>query len=302
VLLAEVLTALLPRRGGLFFDGTCGGGGHAAAILEATSPDGFLWACDRDPAALEAAGARLARWKGRMDLRHGNFADAAGWVPRGRLNGALVDLGVSSPQLDDSARGFGFQHEGASLDMRMNPTVGATAADLVNTLPEEDLAELFRDNDEPAAKRIARAIVRERTSRPFRTTGALAGLAAAVAGRPGMRRHPATLVFQALRIRVNDEDGSLRRGLPALWSLLAPGGRLAIISFHSGEDRVVKEFMRVECRDFDAPEGAADQPHMRTPRAPRGRLVTRKPVEAGEAECSRNPRARCAKLRVMERL
>lgn len=302
VLLAETLAALRPRPGGRFLDGTCGGGGHAAALLEAVSPGGYLIGLDRDAEALAAATVRLSEWKGCYELHQGNFADAGDWAPAGGLDGILCDLGVSSWQLDSPGRGFGFQHPEAPLDMRLDQRGGPTAADLVNELPAAELQRLFEENDEPSARRIARRIEQERTMRPIMTTGQLAGLVAQVAGRPGLRRHPGTLVFQALRIAVNDELGSLRRGLPALTALLKPGGRLAILTFHSGEDREVKNFMRAESRDFDAPPGEEDQPHLRRPRAPRAMLITRKPTEAGAAEVAANPRARSAKLRVLERL
>lgn len=299
--MAKILGALQPRPGGLFFDGTCGGGGHASAFLEATSPDGFLWACDRDPAALAAATVRLSRWPGRFDLRKGDFADATDWAPVNRLDGALVDLGVSSHQLDTAARGFSFQEATAPLDMRMDPSQRLTAAEIVNHWEEAHLERLLRENDEPCARRMAREIHRARLVAPFATCGQLAALAARCAGPRTGRKHPATRLFQALRIAVNGELDSLRRGLPAVFSLLRKGGRLAVISFHSGEDKLVKDFMRTECRNFDAPQGAEDQPHCRTPRPPRGKLVTRKSESADPEELEENPRARSARLRVVEK-
>ncbi len=236
---AEAVHALAPRPGGRYADGTVGGGGHAAAILAATSPNGWLFGCDRDGAAVEAARARLAEFAGRFEIRRGNFADLAEMTEPGGYDGVLLDLGVSSPQLDSPERGFSFQQEGP-LDMRMDTRQERTAADLVNGLPADELAKIFWElGDEPQARRFARAIEQDRRQRPFRTTGQLAGLIERLAPRHGRRTHPATRVFQALRIAVNDELGALERGLAAAVRLLRPGGRLAVITFHSLEDRCV---------------------------------------------------------------
>lgn len=302
-MLAEVLAALRPRAGKCYFDGCCGGAGHSEAILEASAPTGFLYACDRDGDAVAAATERLARFAGRFELRRLNFADAADWVPRGSCAGALLDLGVSSHQIDTAGRGFSFQQDGP-LDMRMDRRQDTTAADLVRTLEAEQLADIFwRYGDERESRRIARALVRERVMRPIETTSQLADLVERVCPRRGRQAHPATRVFQALRIAVNDEMGALRRGLRGAMELLEPGGRLAVITFHSLEDREVREFMRSECREYDLPEGESeDWPHLRRPRTPRGTLVSRKALLPTPAEVAVNPRARSAQLRVMEKL
>lgn len=303
VLLAEVLVALRPRAGKRYFDGCCGGAGHSAAILEASAPTGFLFACDRDGDAVAVAIERLARFAGRFELRRLNFADAAGWIPPGSCAGALLDLGVSSHQLDTAGRGFSFQQEGP-LDMRMDRRQDRTAADLVNTHSAEELAEIFwKYGGERESRRIARVLVRERTMNRIETTGQLTALVERVSPRRGRKAHPATGVFQALRIAVNEELDSLRQGLGAAWQILEPGGRLAVITFHSLEDRLVNEFMRSEARDYDLPASApADQPHLRQARAPRGIRVTRKAIRPGPVEQAANPRSRSAQLRVLEKL
>lgn len=302
VLLNEVVTVLQPKAHGRYLDGTLGGGGHAEAILEASAPDGFLLGCDRDPEALAAARAHLARFEGRTETRLGDFAGADRWIRAGSLDGILFDLGVSSHQLDTPARGFSFQQDGP-LDMRMDPSGGGPmAADLVNGLPAGELADLFWTlGDERHSRRIAQTLVEERRNRPFTTTGQLAASIERVCPRRGSPTHPATRCFQALRIAVNRELDSVRDGLERAFPLLAPGGRLAVISFHSLEDRLVKEFMRREARDYDV-EGPVDHPHLRIPRPPRGRELARRGIVAGAAELESNPRARSARLRVLERL
>jgi 16S rRNA (cytosine1402-N4)-methyltransferase len=271
------------------------------AILEASAPGGWLFGCDRDSSAIEAARERLAAFAGRFELRQGNFADLGRWVMAGSCDGVLLDLGVSSPQLDEAERGFSFLRDGP-LDMRMDPSAGGTAADLVNTLPADELAEIFWNlGEERQARKIARAIDEERSREPFRTTGQLAGLVERLSPRQGRRVHPATRVFQALRMAVNDELGSLERGLAGALGLLRPGGRLAVITFHSLEDRMVKQFGRRRARDYDLP-GELDVPEWRQPKVPEVKLVTRKPIEPGEAEVEVNPRSRSARLRVMEKI
>ncbi len=302
VMLAEALEALAPRSGACYFDGTCGGGGHSEALLEASSPDGTLKACDRDWEALAAAGRRLARFGNRFELRHGNFCDAGDWVPAGSCEGVLLDLGTSSHQLTSEHRGFSFQHEQAPLDMRMDTRARLTAAEILNQWPEAELATLFWENGERHSRRIARTIAAERKNRPFVTTGQLTTLVCRVAPAPGQRTHPATKVFQGLRLAVNGEIDSLERGLRTGMKLLKPGGILAVISFHSGEDRVVKDFMRNECRDYDVPAGEEDLPHLRQPRPARAELIFRKAKEPSEAEIAANPRARSARLRVLRKL
>ncbi len=301
VMLEEVLEAVRPRAGGRYVDATLGGGSHAEAILRASSPDGWLYGCDRDPAALEAAQERLNEFTGRFELRQGNFSKLAEWIGQRSCDGVLADLGVSSPQLDQPERGFSFQQDGP-LDMRMDPGQTATAADLVNGLSEAELSRIFWElGDEPESRRIARVIVQERRHGRFERTGQLARLIERVVPRRGSRIHPATRVFQALRMATNEEVESLKSGLAAAWSLLRAGGRLAVISFHSVEDRIVKDWGREKARDYTV-RGEVDLPDFREPRVPEGKLVTRKPLTAGEEELRTNPRARSAKLRVIERI
>ncbi len=301
VMVAEVLSALKVQPGGRYADGTLGGAGHAAAMLAASSPNGWLSGCDRDGAAVEAARARLAEYAGRFELRRGNFADLAEMFEAGSYDGVLLDLGVSSPQLDSPERGFSFQQEGP-LDMRMDTRQELTAADLVNRLRADELAKIFRElGDEPQARRFARAIEQDRQLRPFQTTGQLAGLIERLSPRHGRRAHPATRVFQALRMTVNDELGALERGLTGAMTLLKPGGRLAVITFHSLEDRRVKEFGRERARDYTFP-GEVDVPELRQPRTPELKWVQRKAVTPGDSELAANPRSRSAQLRIMEKI
>lgn len=299
-MLAEVLDALRPKAGGCYADGTIGGAGHAAAILAASSPTGWLYGCDRDGAAIEAAGRRLGEFAGRFELRQGNFLELPDWVSPASCDGVLLDLGVSSPQLDTAARGFSFQQEGP-LDMRMDTRQPLTAAELVNTAAPEELAKLFWElGGERDSRRFARAVAREREARRFETTRQLAELIERLAPRYGKKTHPATRVFQALRLAVNDELGSLQNGLAGALKLLRPGGRLAVITFHSLEDRVVKDFGRARARDYTF-TGGVDVPELREPRAPELIWVSRKAVKPGAAELADNPRSRSAQLRVMEK-
>ncbi len=298
---AEVLDALKPRPGGRYADGTIGGAGHAAIILAASSPTGWLFGCDRDGDAVEAAQARLAGFAGRFEIRRGNFAELADWVPAASCDGVLLDLGVSSPQLDCAGRGFSFQHDGP-LDMRMDTRQLLKAANLVNSASAEELARIFGElGGERDARRFANAIVRDRERQKFETTRQLAELIEKISPRRGKKAHPATKVFQSLRIAVNDEIGFLKRGLDAAVKTLKPGGRLAVITFHSLEDRVVKDFGRARSRDYTF-AGGVDVPELREPRAPELKWVTRKAVRPGAAEISENPRSRSAQLRVMERI
>lgn len=300
-MVAEVLAALRPAPGGRYADGTLGGAGHASAVLTASSPTGWLFGFDRDGVALEAAQERLEKFAGRFELHHRNFDEMAQVLQPASCDGVLLDLGVSSPQLDRAERGFSFQADGP-LDMRMDARQSVTAAQLVNELPAAELADLFwKLGEEPKSRVIARAIEQTRTARKFTTTGELAALVEQVNPRRGSRVHPATRVFQALRMAVNDELGSLERGLQAAWTVLKPGGRLAVITFHSLEDRMVKDFGRERARDYTVP-GPVDVPELRQPKAPELVLVTRKPVVATEAETAANPRARSAKLRVFEKI
>jgi 16S rRNA (cytosine1402-N4)-methyltransferase len=299
---AEVLATLKPRPGGRYADGTLGGAGHAAAILAASSPTGWLSGCDRDGVAVETAQARLAeKFAGRFELRRGNFAELADWIAAGSCEGVLLDLGVSSPQLDSAERGFSFQNDGP-LDMRMDDRQTLTAAELVNGEDAETLAKFFWEfGGERDSRRFAKAIVHDRAQRKFETTRQLADLIERLAPRQGKKSHPATKVFQALRIRVNDEVGSLQRGLAGAVKLLRPGGRLAVITFHSLEDRVVKEFGREKTRDYTF-SGGVDVPELREPRAPEMHWFSRKAILPGEVELQLNPRARSAQLRVLEKI
>ena len=300
-MVAEVLDALKPKPGGRYADGTVGGAGHAASILNASSPTGWLSGCDRDGAAVEAARARLAEFAGRFEIRHGNFAELAGWIPALSCDGVLLDLGVSSPQLDSPGRGFSFQHDGP-LDMRMDARQLLTAADLVNGASAGELAGIFWEfGGERESRRFANAIVNDRRRQKFETTRQLSDLLERLAPRRGKKTHPATKVYQALRIAVNDEIGSLKPGLEVAVKILKPGGRLAVITFHSLEDRVVKDFGRARTRDYTF-TGGVDVPELRVPCAPELKWVTRKAMKPGETELRENPRSRSAQLRVMEKL
>ncbi|PWH18914.1 MAG: 16S rRNA (cytosine(1402)-N(4))-methyltransferase [Ardenticatenia bacterium] len=301
VLVREVLVTLHPQPGQYFIDGTVGSGGHARAILEATAPDGRLLGLDADPAALEVARHNLSTYEDRVHLVHANFVDLAdvahryGFFP---VHGILLDLGVSSLQLEVPERGFSFQTEGP-LDMRYDPRLTKTAYDLMNDLSEEELAALlYRFGEERRSRVIARAI---KQAWPITTTTQLAEVVTrAVGGRRGARLHPATRTFQALRIAVNNELDALARALPSAVSLLTPRGRLAVISFHSLEDRIVKEFFAREAKDCICPSTPYPAPCTCGHRATL-RIVTRKPIVASSEEIKMNPRARSAKLRVAER-
>ena len=299
---AEVLDALKPQADGRYADGTLGGAGHAAGLLDASSPTGWLSGCDRDGVAVEAAQKRLAeKFAGRFEIRRGNFSGLADWIPASSCDGVLLDLGVSSPQLDSAERGFSFQNDGP-LDMRMDDQQKMTAADLVNDLGAEELAKIFWEfGDERDSRRFARAMVHDRGQRKFTTTRQLAELIERLAPRRGKKSHPATKVFQALRIAVNDEMGSLKRGLDAAVKILKPGGRLAVITFHSLEDRVVKEFGRERTRDYTF-SGGVDVPELRSPCVPELKWVSRKAILPGEVELAENPRSRSAQLRVLEKI
>lgn len=306
VLLDECLALLTPQPGDIVVDGTVGGGGHAAEILERTAPDGRLVGLDLDPQAMAAAGRRLSDFGDRVQLVRGSFRGLRGILDElgiEAVEGILLDLGVSSPQLDDAARGFRFAEETAEatpLDMRMGPEVGETAAVLLQEASIEELTRWFREYaDLPGAHRLARAIVATRERAALETSAdLLAVIREARVGR-GRRHNPATLVFQAIRIAVNDELGALREGLEAAIECLRPGGRLAVIAYHSAEDRIVKHTLR------DAVRGCFCPP--RTPVCICGgqvrlRLLTRRPVRAGEDEIRRNPRARSARLRAAQRV
>lgn len=301
VMMAEVLAALRPKPDGRYVDGTIGGAGHAAAMLAASMPSGWLYGCDRDGAAVEAAERKLAQFSGRFEIRQSDFARLAEWVPTDSCDGVLLDLGVSSPQLDEAERGFSFQQEGP-LDMRMDRRQAVTAASLVNEAGAEELARIFWElGGERDSRRFARAIVREREHRQFETTRQLAELIERLAPRNGRKTHPATKVFQAIRISVNDEVSSLQQGLVVALNILKSGGRLAVITFHSLEDRIVKDFGRARARDYTF-AGGMDIPELREPRVPELKWVQRKAIKPSEAEMAANPRSRSAQLRVMEKM
>ena len=287
------------RVGSQVIDGTVGAGGHASGVLGQSAPEGELLGLDRDSVALPLAQQRLARFGERVHLVHGSFLDikqhalAIGWT---RVDAILLDLGLSSMQLADPERGFSFRMDGP-LDMRFDREQGQTAADIVNGYEEADLADLiYRFGEERQSRRIARAIV---GSRPLSSTEALAELVAGVVKGKPRRIHPATRTFQALRTAVNDELGVLQESLPVCVDLLRPGGRLAVIAFHSLEDRIVKRFMRTESEDCICPP---DQPACTCDHKATLRRVTRRPIRPQQEELDRNPRARSARLRVAERL
>lgn len=300
VLLQEVVKGLAVRPGGRYLDATVGGGGHAAAILEASAPTGTLLGLDRDPEAVARASARLASYGDRVRIIHASYGDLLsvareeGVVP---LDGVLFDLGFSSCQIQDAQRGFAFQADGP-LDMRFDPgSEVPTAADLVNESSLDALVDLLRRyGEEPRAVAIARAIVQ---ARPISSTRQLAEvIAQAVGGRSG-RVHPATRTFQALRIAVNRELETLEDALPQALMALKSGGRLAVISFHSLEDRIVKHFFHQEASDCICPP---EQPVCQCNHRKTVRLVMRKPIVPSPAEVQANPRSRSAKLRIVERL
>ncbi len=300
VLYHEVIEALNPRSGGRYVDGTLGAGGHAFGVLEASSPDGQLLGLDVDPQALEIARRRLAPFGQRAIIRRGSYADlqahlrAVGWLDG--VDGILLDLGVSSMQLDTAERGFSFRRD-APLDMRFDPSQPLTAADLVNSLPEEELADiLWRYGEEKRARRVARAIVR---NRPITTTAELAEIVASATSSGKRGVHPATRTFQALRIAVNRELQNLEAALPQALDALKPHGRLVVIAFHSLEDRIVKHFMRSAAGYCTCPP---EQPLCECERKAVVRLIKPFPLMPGEEEIARNPRARSARMRVAEKL
>lgn len=304
VLPAEALRYLAPKPGGIYLDGTVGGGGHAALVLEASAPSGILVGFDRDAEALDAARKKLSPYGERVRLFQENFAGLAEVVAGlgfTGFDGFLLDLGVSSHQLDSGERGFSFQKD-APLDMRMDAGSGETAADLVNGLSEAELARIIREyGEERWAKRIALFIVRARVEAAIETTARLVDIIKGAIPRGAWeeRLHPATRTFQALRIAVNNELGSLERGLTAGIGLLNRGGRGVVISFHSLEDRLVKNTFRRLALGCTCPK---DLPQCVCDVTPLVKVLTGKPVMAGDAELAENPRARSAKLRAAEKL
>ncbi len=299
VLEKEVVTQLAPKAGSLIVDGTCGGGGHTEALLRAGAD---VLALDQDPDAVQHVSEQLARFGRRVRVQQANFRHADKVLDELEINtiggGVLLDLGVSSRQLENAKRGFSLVRNGP-LDMRMDPRNRLTAADIVNNYSAEQLTQLFRElGEEPAARRIANLIVKMRKLTPFRETLPLARAIEKAVGRHG-RRHPATQVFQALRMEVNDELGALEEGLRVLTARLESGARIGVIAFHSLEDRIVKNFFRDRSREW------LDRPEWPEPRRNPDydlKVVTPKPVEPSEEEQRANPRSRSAKLRVAEKI
>ena len=298
VLLREVLGLLKPKPGLLIVDGTCGGGGHTEALLQSGAD---VLGLDQDPDAVRHVSERLTHFGRRLIVRQANFRHAASVLDElgiSTIGGVLLDLGVSSRQLENAQRGFSFVRNGP-LDMRMDPRTRLTAAKIVNEYGEEELTRLFREfGEEPAARRIASLIVKMRRTAPFRETLPLARAIEKLVGRHG-RHHPATQVFQALRMEANDELAALEEGLRVLTARLAPGGRIAVITFHSLEDRIVKNFFRDHSQEW------LDKPEWPQPKRNPDydlELVTPKPVEPSDDEQRTNPRSRSAKLRVAEKI
>ncbi len=304
VLLRETVAALDPRPGGRFIDCTVNGGGHSAAILERTAPDGRLLGLDADPEACAAARERFRDVGDRVQIIQSNFrhvervARETGFTA---VDGILMDLGFSSDQIDSAERGFSFTTSGP-LDMRFDRASGMSAADYLATASQQEIEATLRSlGEEPRARTIAACIVRSRERAPIHTTGELAEtVARATGGRQG-RIHPATRTFQALRILVNDELGALQAALPQCLELLRRGGRLAVISFHSLEDRIVKSFFREQAGQ-SAPDLPRDFPVVPTARTASLRVITRRPIRPSPEETASNPRSRSARLRVAERI
>jgi 16S rRNA (cytosine1402-N4)-methyltransferase len=298
VLYNEIIHALRPISVARYIDGTLGAGGHASGILENSSPGGLLLGLDVDPQALELAAKRLAPFGERARLIQASYTSIPEQMPRmgwDLVDGILLDLGASSMQFDSPARGFSFQAEGP-LDMRFDPTARVSAGEIINTWPEKDLAEiLFRYGEENASRSIAHAIL---AARPVENTLQLARIVEKVKGRHGPH-HPATQTFQALRIAVNNELEAVQKVLPLAVRALRPGGRLAVISFHSLEDRLVKEYFRLESRDCICPPR---QPVCTCGHKASIKEITRKPIRSEEEEIRENSRARSARLRIAEKI
>ncbi|GLQ90877.1 16S rRNA (cytosine(1402)-N(4))-methyltransferase RsmH [Dyella flagellata] len=297
VMLNEAVEGLAVRAGGRYLDGTFGRGGHARAVLSRLGPDGRLLLMDRDPQAIDTAQSAFAN-DPRVSIRHANFSMLAEWdATAAGLDGVLLDLGVSSPQLDEASRGFSFLAD-APLDMRMDPTQGESAADFLQFADEREIADvLWLYGEERFSRKIARAIVELRKESPIARTGELAALVERLIGRREPGKHPATRTFQALRIRVNGELDALERGLDAALERLKPGGRMAVISFHSLEDRMVKQFIRDHSGRV---QGSRRGPPVAA--APARLAAVGKAQFPSEAEQTANPRARSAVLRVAEKL
>ncbi|MBK3801018.1 16S rRNA (cytosine(1402)-N(4))-methyltransferase RsmH [Azospirillum brasilense] len=301
VLLNEVVDALSPRDGGVYVDGTFGAGGYSRAILDRA--DCRVWGIDRDPEAIERGRQLALAYPGRLEIVEGRFGDMDRLLAEHgveSVDGVALDIGVSSPQIDEPERGFSFRFDGP-LDMRMGRD-GPTAADVVNTATQDELADIiFHYGEERMARRVARAIIAARLDTPFARTKQLADVVRSVVPKgKGDAIDPATRTFQALRIHVNDELGELRRGLAAAESLLKPGGRLAVVSFHSLEDREVKTFLKE--RSSPPPSPSRHAPSLAADaRSPSFRLLSRKPIVPTDQEAHSNPRARSARLRAAER-
>ena len=298
VLYKEIIHALQPHAGGRYVDGTLGAGGHARGIMEASAPDGQLLGLDVDPQALAIARRHLAPYEHRIHLVQASYTSLSTQLVQlewGAVDGIVLDLGASSMQFDTVERGFSFLHD-APLDMRFGPHALQTAADLVNKYSERELADLiYQYGEERDSRKIARAIVR---ARPIHTTRELVAAIEAVSPRRGDRLHPATRTFQALRIAVNEELDSIETVLPQAVAALKPGGRFAVISFHSLEDRIVKDFFREQSRDRVNPpyEQIYEEERKATLKE-----VNRKPIVPSDDEIKTNPRARSAKLRIVEK-
>ena len=304
VLLHECIEALDIKPDGIYLDGTLGGAGHSREIASRLSEHGMLIGVDRDPAALQAAGERLSTAKARILLVHENFQNLRDILNQAgveRIDGMLFDLGVSSPQLDEAERGFSYMND-APLDMRMNPEDRLSAYEVVNDWPQEELKRiLFEYGEERYATLIAAAIVRERAKKSIETTLELAGIIRSAMPAQALRekQHPAKRSFQAIRIAVNDELGAVERMMEAAPDLLNPGGRLAVITFHSLEDRIVKNAMQTAAKGCICPPSF---PVCVCGRKPSVRILTKKPITSQPEELDENPRARSAKLRVVEKL
>ncbi len=300
VLLTESLEALAIKPGGRYLDGTFGRGGHSRGILQQLGEQGRLLAMDKDPSAIEE-GKRLAEADARFSVCHGSFAQLSAQVADREwdgVDGVLLDLGVSSPQLDDGSRGFSFQHDGP-LDMRMNPMQGESAADWLASARQSDIERVLRDyGEERFARRIAAAIVNARGQQGIQSSGQLAEIVKAAHPAWEKGRHPATKSFQAIRIHINGEIEALRQGLDAALSVLRQGGRLVVISFHSLEDRLVKRFMRDQARGEQLPHGLPIRDIERNAQL----CLIGGAVRAGAEELACNPRARSAVMRAAERL
>ncbi|HOE69812.1 MAG TPA: 16S rRNA (cytosine(1402)-N(4))-methyltransferase RsmH [Brevefilum sp.] len=299
VLYHQVLEALAPVSGGNYLDGTLGAGGHAEGILQVSAPRGRLLGLDLDPEALAIARQRLFIYRDRVVLQQASYhlapqiLKSLGWS---HLDGILLDLGVSSMQIDQPGRGFSFQKDGP-LDMRFDQSEGPTAAELIHSLSQEELARILREyGEERFANRIARAII---NARPIQSTLALATVIEATVPHHEPGLHPATRTFQALRIATNAELEKLTLALPGMVNILAPGGRIAVISFHSLEDRIVKRFYKTESSDCICPP---EQPVCTCDHSASINIITRKPIRPGAQEIMENPRARSARLRVAEKI